>query len=263
MSHSIVQVDSFTDQPFGGNPAAVCVMSGPADESWMARVAAEMNLSETAFLYRDGDAYHLRWFTPKVEVNLCGHATLATAHVLFEDGHVDGSSAIRFRTRSGELTAKRNGEWIELDFPAGPETTKVVPPDNLLRALGGSPSFIGRAGDSYLLEFRTAADVRTLQPDFNLLGTLDIHGIIVTARGEDGDADFVSRFFAPSLGIPEDPVTGYAHTILCPYWVQKLGKDQLTGYQASERGGYVRVRLEGDRVYLGGRAVTVMRGELI
>jgi PhzF family phenazine biosynthesis protein len=262
MSYPIMQVDAFTDRPFSGNPAAVCVLPGPADEAWMAQVAAEMNLSETAFLYRNGDAYNLRWFTPTVEVDLCGHATLASAHVLFEDGHVEAGATIRFHSRSGELVAKRNGGEIELDFPVGPEAVRVAPPDDLLRALGARPIAVGRAGDSYVIQYRTASEVRMLQPDFRLLATLDIHGIIVTAESDDSGADFVSRFFAPSIGIPEDPVTGYAHTILCPYWVKRTGRDRLTGYQASARGGYVGVRLGGERVYLSGRAVTVMRGEL-
>ena len=262
MSLKITQVDAFTDQPFRGNPAAVCVLPAARDEGWMQAVAREMNLSETAFLVAHADGYDLRWFTPTVEVDLCGHATLASAHVLWESGQLPAEAQARFHTRSGLLTAQRRGDWIELDFPARPATELASPPAEVLRALGVEPVFAGRTKDDYLIEVRDEETVRQASPDFSQLKRADLRGAIVTARATSAGYDFVSRFFAPGAGIDEDPVTGMAHCSLGPYWRGRLGKDEFTAYQASARGGTVRVRVGGDRVYLGGQAVTVLRGEL-
>jgi predicted PhzF superfamily epimerase YddE/YHI9 len=226
----------------------------------MRSVAAEMNLSETAFLLKQPDGYNLRWFTPAVEVKLCGHATLASAHVLWEDGHLAPAGQARFHTLSGLLTARRDGSWIELDFPARPESAAPAPP-GLAEALGAAPLYIGRNEYDYLVELDSEEKVRALSPNHGDLARLPVRGVIVTARGKD--YDFVSRFFAPGSGIAEDPVTGSAHCCLGPYWAPKLGKTEFTAYQASPRGGVVRVKLRGDRVLLGGQAVTVMRAGLL
>ena len=261
MPQPIVQVDAFADRPFAGNPAAVCILDAPRDEGWMQSVAMEMNLSETAFLHPAEDGWNLRWFTPAVEVALCGHATLASAHVLWQDGRLPAGAQARFHTRSGLLTAEREGEWIRMDFPAKPEQ-QAPAPDGLERALGAAPVYVGRSHFDWLVEVDSEDAVRALTPDIGLLATVEARGVIVTARGADGRYDFVSRFFAPRAGVAEDPVTGSAHCVLAPYWARKLGRDELTGFQASRRGGVVRVRSAGDRVILGGQAVTVMRGVL-
>jgi|SRR5579884_2766351 len=262
MGQAIVQVDAFTDRPFAGNPAGVCVLSAPADAAWMQQVAREMNLAETAFLSPEADGFSLRWFTPTVEVDLCGHATLASAHVLWSDGHLPAEAQARFRTLSGLLTADRRGDWIELDFPAEPPSV-VEPPANLVAALGIEPINVGRNRLDFIVEVASEPVVRGLHPDLGLLATVPTRGVIVTSRADTADADFVSRFFAPAVGVPEDPVTGSAHCCLGPYWAARLGKDELVGYQASARGGTVRVRLAGDRVKLLGQAVTVIRGEFV
>ncbi|MSV35707.1 MAG: PhzF family phenazine biosynthesis protein [Bryobacterales bacterium] len=262
----IVQVDAFTSRPFAGNPAAVCVLAQEAEEYWMRDVAREMNLSETAFLVpkdaaKDG-AFALRWFTPAVEVDLCGHATLASAHVLWEDGHLAEGAQARFDTRSGRLTADRRGDWIAMDFPAK-IAAPAEPPPELLPALGlARAHFVGRNVFDYLVEADSEETLRGLTPNFSALRTLPVRGVIVTARSAHREFDFVSRFFAPAAGVDEDPVTGSAHTALGPYWAGQLGKSDLTGFQASQRGGVVRVGVRGDRVLLGGEAVTVMTGEL-
>jgi PhzF family phenazine biosynthesis protein len=258
----ITQVDAFTNRPFAGNPAAVCILSAAAEPQWMQNVAREMNLAETAFLVRRQDGYDLRWFTPAVEVDLCGHATLASAHVLWEDGHLPERTQARFYTKSGLLTADRRDAWIELDFPATP-ASPAPPPQGLLAALGVEPRFIGRSRFDYLVEVEDESTVKKLEPDLTALSRVAARGVIVTSKANAGAAyDFVSRFFAPQSGVPEDPVTGSAHCALAPYWCEKIGKTSLTGYQASARGGTVRVRLDGQRVRLGGQAVTVLRGEL-
>lgn len=257
----IVQVDAFTNQAFGGNPAAVCVLREARDEQWMQNVAREMNLSETAFLVAQADAFHLRWFTPTVEVALCGHATLASAHVLWQEGYLKPGAQARFDTLSGRLLADRRGEWIELDFPAKSEEA-AEPPAHLTEALGVTPRYVGRNQFDYLVELESAEQVRSLSPDHSQLRRLPVRGVIVTSRSDSPEYDFVSRFFAPGSGIDEDPVTGSAHCCLAPYWSKILGKTEMMAYQASARGGVVRVRLEGDRVLLGGQAVTVLRGEL-
>ncbi len=262
MSLPLFQVDAFTDQPFAGNPAAVCLLDEPRDERWMQQVASEMNLSETAFLSRQEDGYNLRWFTPAVEVDLCGHATVASAHILWEQGYLASNLQARFHTRSGLLTAERDGDWIELDFPAKPEEPVEAMPE-LALALGVTPRYVGKSQFDYLVEVETEEIVRGIQPDFALLTTLPARGVIVTSRAKDpASYDFISRFFGPRVGVNEDPVTGSAHCVLSPFWSQRLGREELIGYQASARGGIVRVRLEGPRVHIGGQAVTVLRGTL-
>jgi len=257
----LYQVDAFTDRPFAGNPAAVCFLPGPAEPQWMQDVAREMNLSETAFLHPEDGGYRLRWFTPAVEVELCGHATLASAHVLWESGRLAPGETARFQTLSGLLTAGRDGDWIELDFPAR-TAEPVEPPPGLLEALGVEPVFVGKSRYDYFLEVAGEDAVRAVAPDFRVLRSLPVRGIIVTARGTSNPFDFVSRFFAPGAGVDEDPVTGSAHCTLAPYWTSRLGRNELLAYQASARGGVVRVRVAGDRVRLGGRAVTVLAGGL-
>lgn len=263
MPTSIVQVDAFTSVPFKGNPAGVCVLTAARDVSWMQLVAREMNLSETAFLVPKGGAYHLRWFTPTVEVELCGHATLASAHVLWEDGHLPRGTRAEFETRSGKLWATEDGNWIQLNFPAA-DPQPVEASALLAEGLGvQSFRYTGRDGFDYLCELESEAVVRELQPDFKLLKQAGPRGVIVTARADSKDFDFVSRFFAPAYGVDEDPVTGSAHCALGPYWSGRLGKNDVVGYQASARGGVVRVGVRGDRVLIGGQAVTVLRGELL
>ena len=264
MGPTIVQVDAFTEMPFAGNPAAVCVLPAPRDARWMQDVARELNLSETAFLHPHppDDGYDLRWFTPAVEVDLCGHATLASAHVLWQDGHLPRDRSARFHTRSGLLTAIAQGDWIELDFPATPAAPAPAPP-GLAAALAGVPRWIGRSKFDYLVELDSEDTVRRLQPDFAALERVEARGVIVTSRATTPGYDFVSRFFAPRAGIREDPVTGSAHCALTPFWNERLHKRDMMAYQASARGGVVRVRLTGDRVALGGQAVTVLRGELM
>jgi PhzF family phenazine biosynthesis protein len=255
------KVDSFTATPFSGNPAGVCLLTEPRDERWMQAIAREMNLSETAFLLREGDGFRLRWFTPAVEVELCGHATLASAHVLWEEGVLAPSETARFATRSGELRASRSGDLIELDFPTKPEHP-AEPPENLLEALGVKPRYLGRNQFDYLMLLDSEEAVRAVSPDFALLRSVTVRGVIVTAPSARPEFDFVSRFFAPAVGVDEDPVTGSAHCCLGPFWATRLGKSDLVGHQVSARGGVVNVRVAGDRVFLGGRAVTVLRGEL-
>lgn len=258
---SIFQVDAFTDKAFAGNPAAVCILPEPRDDAWMQNLAREMNLSETAFVQKQEDEFGLRWFTPAVEVALCGHATLASAHVLWETGILAGNEPARFHTLSGLLTAERKGPWIELNFPATPDQPITAPPE-LAKALGVRAKYVGKSMFDYLLEVNSEETVRTMQPDFSQLRTIGVRGVMVTSRATSLGYDFVSRFFAPGSGIDEDPVTGSAHCCLGPFWSKRLGKSELVAYQASKRGGTIRVRVDGDRVYLSGQAVTVLRGEL-
>ena len=263
MPLTITQVDAFTDEPFGGNPAVVCLLPAPADASWMQRVAREMNVSETAFLVRrDDGAFDLRWFTPAVEVDLCGHATLAGAHVLWEENHLPTDAPAVFHTRSGRLSAVLRDGWVEMDFPAEPDEPAPAPED-LPVALGAEPTYVGRNRFDYLVQVDAEATLRRLAPDFRRLGEIDARGIMVTARAETDGFDFVSRYFAPHAGIDEDPVTGSAHCCLGPYWRRRLGRDTFTAWQASERGGLVKVAVRGERVMLSGPAVTVLRGELL
>ena len=251
MPLACLQVDAFAERPYTGNPAAVCLLEDERDARWMQAVAAEMNLSETAFVRPVSNGFDLRWFTPAVEVELCGHATLAAAHVLWTEGLVDDDDAIRFRTRSGLLSAARQGDLIELDFPATrPVAANLggAQVDELGEALGVIPQCV----------YRSAFDL----PDFRRLAELDCRGVIVTSCSDDRRYDFVSRFFAPAVGVNEDPVTGSAHCCLGPYWGERLNKQQMTAFQASARGGVVRVRVSDDRVFLGGHAVTVFKGAL-
>jgi PhzF family phenazine biosynthesis protein len=258
----LFQIDAFTDAPFGGNPAGVCLLDGAkVDDTWMQRVAAEMNLPETAFVERRGGDWSLRWFTPTVEVPLCGHATLATVHALLEERMLARGGTARFHTRNGVLSATQTGELIEMDFPAK-VAAAAEPPDGLIEGLGMHPMHVARNDLDYLVELATEDDVRSVTPDFAMLRRIEARGVVVTSRATMPQVDFVSRFFAPAAGIDEDPVTGSAHCALGPYWAPRLGKHQLIGYQASPRGGVVRVTVVGDRVLLAGRAITVFRGEL-
>lgn len=267
MSLRILQIDSFTDTPFAGNPAAVLLLPDARADAWMQAVAREMNLSETAFLRRRPDgAFDLRWFTPTDEVDLCGHATLAAAHALWEEGHLAADADARFHTRSGLLTARRTDEagapWITMDFPAEPATEVDAPA--ALDALGAPLRYVGRNRMDYVVLLDDEATVRALRPDLSRLATIDARGIIATAAADRGAPyDFVSRFFGPRVGVPEDPVTGSAHCCLAPLWQARLGRDVLTGYQASARGGTVRVRPHGGRVALAGQAVTVLHAALL
>jgi len=252
----IYVVDAFTSVPFAGNPAGVCILESERESSWMQSVAAEMRHAETAYLRQLHDGYELRWFTPVVEVDLCGHATLASAHVLWESGRLSKDVEARFYTRSGLLTAKLNGQ-IQLDFPA-----KIATQANLPHPVNGlSPTWMGNNKMDWLVEVETEEEVRSFQPDFENIYALGIRGLIVTARA-NAEFDFVSRFFAPQSGVPEDPVTGSAHCCLAPYWSDKLGKTKMTGYQASQRGGIVGVEIQGDRVLLRGYATTILEGNL-
>ncbi|HMB95996.1 MAG TPA: PhzF family phenazine biosynthesis protein [Tepidisphaeraceae bacterium] len=261
MPFPIFHVDAFTDKPFAGNPAAVCLLEKPADEKWMQRVAMEMNLSETAYLYPVENGFSLRWFTPAIEVALCGHATLASAHILWETGRLKPAEPARFHTKSGLLTCVRRGDWIEMDFPAI-VAEPAPPPKNLLESLGIKRGIVARGGTDYLVQIDSEAELRSLKPDFAQLKLVEARGVTVTARSS-GEFDFISRFFAPAAGIDEDPVTGSAHCRLAPWWQKKLGKNEMLAFQASRRGGIVKVKMAGDRVIIGGQAVTTLRGELV
>ena len=257
-----LQIDAFTDRAFAGNPAAVCLLEDERDAEWMQAVAAEMNLSETAFVRPSGDGFHLRWFTPAVEVDLCGHATLASAHALWSEGIVSDDSPVRFHTRSGVLECVRRGELIEMDFPA----TVAEPAQatrELAEALGIEPSWTGASEFDRLVLVDSPETLRFMQPDFARLKTVPVRGVIVTSGSDDSRFDFLSRFFGPAVGIDEDPVTGSAHCCLAPFWSARLGKTEMTAFQASPRGGVVHVRIAGDRVFLAGNAITVLRGELV
>lgn len=264
MQPNLIQVDAFTNTPFSGNPAAVCLLNKSQEDIWMQKVAQEMNLSETAFILPQADGFNLRWFTPAVEVPLCGHATLASAHVLWSEGHLASNQAAHFHTKSGLLIARKQGNWIELNFPANPSVEITAPPE-LNQALGVPLKSVWQNSLGYLVEVESAEIVTQLQPNFELLKTLSISDVIVTTQGDsNSEYDFISRFFAPGLGINEDPVTGAAHCCLAPFWRNKLLKEQFLAYQASNRGGVVKVHYDGGkRVFLSGQAVTVMRGNLI
>lgn len=261
MSLPLYQVDAFTQTPFQGNPAAVCLLDVPRPDTWMQNLAAEMNLSETAFLLPEGPGFRLRWFTPAAEVRLCGHATLASAHILWQSGAVPADNTIQFFTLSGLLTAGQHGDLIWLNFPSRPAVT-ADPPPGMLAALGVKAVFVGRSLEDYLVETASEAEVLSSRPDFNALARVQARGVILTSQAEDGRVDFISRFFAPAVGVNEDPVTGSSHTVLAPYWAARLGKSQLIAEQVSRRGGRLHLGLEGERVQIGGSAVTVFRGEL-
>ena len=258
----LLQIDAFTDRPFSGNPAAVCLLEEERDAEWMQAVAAEMNLSETACVRPLDDGFELRWFTPAIEVDLCGHATLASAHALWTEGVVTGDSPIRFHTRSGVLTCTQNGDFIELDFPATP-AQEVEPPAGLFESLGIESAFVAKSKFDILVVLEAEQILRSLSPDFARLGQIPARGVIVSSQSENPQFDFISRFFAPCAGVDEDPVCGSAHCCLAPYWSEQLGKTEMTAFQASARGGVLRVRVIGVRVVLGGQAVTVMKGELV
>jgi PhzF family phenazine biosynthesis protein len=260
----LLVVDAFAAEPFRGNPAGVCFLDGEHTDAWMASVAAELKHAETAFLVtRDDGGYGLRWFTPETEVALCGHATLASAHVLWETGQLAPTETARFHTRSGVLTATRRDDWIDLDFPVTPDEPVDPPPPGLVEALGVHPLYVGKSRFDYLVQVADEATLRAVQPDFTRLRTMPGRGVIVTSRGARAEVDFVSRFFAPQSGIDEDPVTGSSHCCLAYYWSRQLGKDRFLAHQISPRGGVLQVRLNGDRVQLGGQAVTVLRGDLL
>lgn len=266
VSVSFYQVDAFTNTPFAGNPAAVCLLSAPQDDDWLQKVAAEMNLSETAFLHpRPDGSYQLRWFTPTHEVALCGHATLASAHVLWTEGLLAPEASAQFKTESGPLVARRDGSWITMDFPTDSVRSTDLPA-SLLEGLGlSTPTFTGDTGRDYLVHCDSAASVRQLSPNMAPLSEIDRRGVVVTAPAATEEADFVSRFFAPGVGVPEDPVTGSTHCALGPYWATQTGRTTLVGHQISARGGTVRVDLDApdaDRITLSGQATTVLRGRL-
>lgn len=261
MTLPLLLIDAFTGDPFAGNPAAVTLLDTPKPDLWMQAVAREMNQAETAFLLRRGDEFGLRWFTPTVEMDLCGHATLASGHFLWQERHLQDTQPAVFHTRSGVLTATRSGEWITLDFPATPPTPCDAPP-HLLESLGLERAEVFRSKFDFMVVLDDPATLRAISPDLRLLSTISARGVIVTCPSDRADADFLSRFFAPQSGVDEDPVTGSAHCALAPYWAQRQSRRSLTGYQASARGGVVRVEHAGDRVKLSGKAVTILRGEL-
>lgn len=254
-------VDAFTSQKFSGNPAAVCVLETDIDDEQKQKIAAEMNLAETAFILRRGNGYDLRWFTPSVEVDLCGHATLAAAHVLWEKGLAGDKDKILFYTKSGRLELSKYGKLINMLFPRE-NVIATECPDLIIEGLGVKPEYCGKNRMDYLVEVGSEEVLRNIRPEFAHLSRLDSRGLIVTSVSDRGEYDFVTRFFAPQSGIPEDHVTGSAHCALGPYWADKLGRDKLVGFQASERGGTVYVKLENEKVVLGGYAVTVLAGDL-
>jgi len=260
--HELHLIDAFTDVAFAGNPAAVVLLEAARPDRWLQSLAREMNQAETAFLLRAEDGFGLRWFTPAAEVDLCGHATLASAHYLWQLGELEPTRAARFHTRSGLLTATRSEGWITLDFPATPPEP-CNPPAELLPALGLSEGSVLRSKFDFMVVLEDPARLRGLAPDFGRLGSLDARGVIVTTPSDQSGVDFLSRFFAPGVGVNEDPVTGSAHCALAPYWCARLGRKQLTGFQVSLRGGKVRVEEAGERVYLSGKAVTVLKGDLL
>lgn len=263
MPTKVIYVDAFTEKAFGGNQAAVCLLEKPADERWMQSVASEICFSETAFVVpQKGDEFSLRWFTPACEVDLCGHATLAAAHVLLKEGILSTGSTAVFHTASGILKAVPTPQGAELDFPAEP-AKEIKHPGGLCDALGTEPRYVGRNRMDLLIEVDNAATVRGLLPDMVLLKKISTRGFIVTAASDVKGYDFVSRFFAPGIGIDEDPVTGSAHCCLGPYWRNKLGKDSFMALQLSKRGGVLGVQTKGDRVLLSGHAVIVISGELL
>lgn len=258
----LYQVDAFTHDLFKGNPAAVCLLDKSMKDSWLQAVAREMNLSETAFLLQQRGGYTLRWFTPKMEVDLCGHATLASSFVLFEKGLVKNGNEIKFFTRSGELKASQKNGWITLDFPRFGESAYEVPLE-LIHSLGIRPICAIRSGENVIIEVASTMEVYEMKPNYLEMIKTPLHGIAVTARSDGKKYDFVSRYFAPWVGINEDPVTGSVHACLGPYWGKRLGKDKMIAYQASERGGVIKVELSGERVLLSGQAVMVFEGFLL
>ncbi|KKO54429.1 PhzF family phenazine biosynthesis protein [Paenibacillus sp. DMB20] len=257
----IYVADAFTDQPYHGNPARVCIMQAAKPDSWMQHIAAEMNLSETAFLLEQGDSYRLRWFTPKAEVDLCGHATLASAHILWEKG-LTNEAEIRFTTKSGLLTAsKQKDGWICLNFPLEPESP-CIPPQALIDGLGTDYVYIGKNRMDYLVELESEEMVRNLTPDFNLWKSVEARGVIVTSKSGREGVDFVSRCFYPAVGVNEDPVTGSAHCCLGPYWQKRMNRNELTAKQISARTGTLKLKVNPERIDIMGQAVTTLSGTL-
>ncbi len=266
MSVRVFKVDAFTNTPYSGNPAAVCYLEAPATDEWMQSVASEMNLAETAFVLQESDGYRLRWFTPTVEVDICGHATLASAHILWERKLASPDYPIRFHTRSGVLTASKKSDAIELDFPADPESAVELTEDLrivLKESLGAAPLYVGKSQRDYLVEVANERVLKEMVPNMSILAQVPMRGYIVTTKSDRPEFDFISRCFYPAVGIPEDSVTGSAHCCLAIFWANRLGKSEMTGYQASSRGGTVGVKLVGDRVILIGQAVTMFVGELL
>ncbi len=258
MNLTIYQVDAFTKEVFKGNPAAICPLEEWLDAELMQRVALENNLSETAFFVKKDDVYEIRWFTPTFEIDLCGHATLASAFVIFEILKLE-ESIINFHSdKSGKLSVEKNGDILTLDFPSRPVSIAEAP-KGLIEAIGKLPKEILKARD-YFLVYENEQEVLDISPNFSKLLEIDAHGFIVTAKGET--SDFVSRFFAPEVGVFEDPVTGSSHCNLIPYWAGKLGKNELFGRQISQRGGELFCELKGDRVKIGGNAVLYLKGEI-
>lgn len=259
---TIYQIDAFTDRAFAGNPAGVCVTPGPLAVPFMQTIAAEMNVAETAFLHPVANGYNLRWFTPEVEVDLCGHATLAAAYLLWDRAFLLSSVPAVFHTRSGVLRATQSDGWITLDFPRE-EDDPIAAPEILVESLGTRPIYVGKNRMDYIVEVDSEETLRRMDPELTKLERLHARGVIVTSRSDSPEYDFVSRFFAPGAGVPEDPVTGSAHCCLGPYWQRKLLRSEFTAFQASSRGGIVKVRVNGDRVYLSGQAVHVLTAELL
>lgn len=261
MTIPIYQADAFTDQLFGGNPAAICPLSEWLPEGTMQKIAAENNLAETAYFVKTPDGYSIRWFTPELEIDLCGHATLAAAHIIFTELGYD-QDMISFETqKAGVLTVTKQGDKYSLDFPSRPPAPVALPMD-LIKALGGKIPVEVLKGRDYFVVYESEEDIRDLKPDFNALAKIDAIGIIATAEGEADDVDFVSRFFAPAAGINEDPVTGSAHCNLIPYWAEMLEKDELHAFQISSRKGELWCTNKGDRVLMSGKAVTYLKGEI-
>ncbi|WP_199425677.1 PhzF family phenazine biosynthesis protein [Thermaerobacillus caldiproteolyticus] len=257
----IFLINAFTDQPFTGNPAAVCVLPGSKDAEWMQKVAKEINLPTTAFLEYTNGGFSLRWFTPTTEIPLCGHGTLASAYVLWEMGYIKAEHPVSFSTKSGILTATVKNGWIELDFPSAPDH-EITAPDKLIKALGVVPKYVEKNQLDYIVEVESEDIEKNLTPDIGSIAQLPIRGVIVTSRSSSGKFDFISRFFSPAQGIVEDAVTGSAHCCLGPYWKRRLNKDEFIAYQASARGGMIKVKMSNNHVLLSGKAVTVLKGEL-
>jgi len=262
MKIPIYQVDAFTNKPFKGNPAAVCILNNEMPTAWMQSLAAEMNVSETAFLMAERGGFQLRWFTPMIEVDLCGHATLASAKVLFSEELASKNQPVVFFTRSGELRASVEGNWINLNFPAFPEEP-YKPTGSFMQALGINPVNVVKSGENVLVEVENEEAVRSMKPDFLTLIQTPLHGVAVTARADSHGFDFVSRYFAPWVGINEDPVTGSAHSCLGPYWGKRLGKSEMLAFQASRRGGILKIKLLDHRVQIGGQALEIFKGDLL
>jgi PhzF family phenazine biosynthesis protein len=255
-------VNAFTDQPFKGNPAAVCLLTKPKKDAWMQKVAKELNLPVTAFVKTEPEGNKLRWFTPTTEIPICGHGTLASAHILWEKGYIDKDESVSFLTKSGKVTAKLKDGWIELNFPSAPDEEIVAPPD-LIKAIGVEPKYVGKYKLDYIVEVESDEIVKNLTPNIKAMALLPVRGVIVTSRSSSTEFDFISRFFSPAQGIDEDFVTGSAHCCLGPYWKRKLNKDEFVAYQASARGGVIKVRVSDDRVLLSGQGVTVLQGDLM